>query len=72
MPDIDAHDEYQGVGGSYVLDPDTGKRRPNVPDTPAAAAADGAAAGDTSTPGAPAPASADADDKDKRNTKLRR
>lgn len=46
MPDNE-HDEYRGVGGSYVLDPDTGKRRPaQIPPTPLCEKGGSAAEGD--------------------------
>ncbi len=35
MPDEIEIDKYQGVGGCYVIDPDTGERRPaEIPPSP--------------------------------------
>lgn len=79
MPDKIKIDEYQGVGGCYVIDPDTGERRPANPPYPPlikggersgggfdlADASDAAAAADA----AGAPAGANATDSTDKSTK---
>lgn len=54
MKKPEQQDEFHGIGGSYVIDPDTGMRRP-AGGIPAEVQADAAAAApDAQAPGKPA------------------